>query len=121
MPKQPEVLAEGTKFDSEKARYDLLSPIFLHGTAIILEFGAKKYDDRNWEKGIKYSRVFGALQRHLWSWWNCEENDTETGYSHLWHAACCLMFLTQYMHQYDTYEGYDDRPDNYNEANPKLP
>ena len=24
------------------------------------------------------------------------ELDTETGYSHLWHAACCLMFLIAY-------------------------
>lgn len=101
---------EGTKFDAGKARYDLLPPELLEETAQILTFGAEKYEDRNWELGIKYSRVFGALMRHLWAWWNplVPSTDSETGRSHLAHAACCLSFLL-------AYEGrgmseFDDRP-----------
>lgn len=54
--------------------------------------------DRNWELGMKWSRVYGALMRHLWSWWNPLKSslDEETGKSHLWHAACCLAFLISY-------------------------
>jgi hypothetical protein len=63
---------------------------------VILGFGARKYADRNWEKGIKYGRVFGALMRHLWAWWAREDVDPETGYSHLWHAACNLLFLIEF-------------------------
>ena len=99
--------AEGLKYDGDKIRMELLPPEFLHATADILTFGAKKYADRNWEKGMAWSRVFGALQRHLWSWWKGEHVDPETGKSHLWHACCCLAFLV-------TYEargiGKDDRP-----------
>lgn len=89
---------QAVKNDQDKIRYELIPPEFLEGTASVLTFGAKKYDDRNWERGMKWSRVFGALQRHLWSWFDENQSDTdeETGKSHLWHAACCLCFLITY-------------------------
>jgi hypothetical protein len=68
----------------------------IHGISTVLGYGAKKYADRNWEKGMSWGRVFGALMRHLWAWWGGEAKDQETGYSHLWHAGCCLMFLIAY-------------------------
>lgn len=108
---------EGRKDDQGKVRMELLPPEFLFATATILTFGATKYDDRNWEKGMAWSRVFGALMRHMWCWFAGKgpttrnfafgDLDDETGHSHLWHAACCLAFLI-------TYEqrgiGDDDRP-----------
>jgi len=87
---------EGNKFDSGKPRYDLLAPEFLDGVAIILSFGAEKYGDRNWEGGLAWGRVFGACMRHMWAWWGGERCDKESGYNHLWHAACCIMFLIAY-------------------------
>lgn len=87
---------EGVKFDQGKTRYELLPPEFLAATADILTFGAAKYGDRNWEKGMHWSRVFGALMRHLMAWWAGNSKDDETGKSHLWHAACCLAFLIAY-------------------------
>jgi hypothetical protein len=98
---------EGRKDDTGKAPYDLLAPEFLTATAEILAFGAAKYAPRNWEKGMAWSRPFSALMRHMWSWWAGEQTDAETGKSHLWHAACCLMFLVAY-EQRKT--GHDDRP-----------
>lgn len=100
--------AAGTKADGGKTRYELLPPEYLEATADILTFGAEKYADRNWEKGIKWSRVFGALMRHLWAWWRCERADPETGKSHLWHASCCLAFLIAYEARGMT--DWDDRP-----------
>jgi len=98
---------EGVKFDSDKIRMELLPPELLVGVADILTFGTKKYADRNWEKGMDWSRVYGALLRHLNAWWGGEDTDSETGKSHLWHAGCCIAFLI-------TYEqrgiGNDDRP-----------
>jgi hypothetical protein len=88
---------DGTKFDEGKPRYDLLAPDALDGLVAVLTFGAKKYSDRNWEAGISYGRVFGAAMRHLWAWWRGEENDNETGLSHLDHAACCIHFLSAYV------------------------
>jgi hypothetical protein len=92
--------------DTGKLRYDLYPPEALDGTVRVLTFGAAKYSDRNWEKGMSWGRVFAALMRHLWSWWRGEDKDPETGESHLHHAGCCIAFL-------QTYEarkiGVDDR------------
>lgn len=97
----------GVKYDVGKVRMELLPPELLSGTATILTFGAEKYSDRNWEEGMKWSRVFGALMRHMWAWWGGEDNDPETGHSHLWHAACCIAFLMAYEQRQI---GEDDRP-----------
>ena len=75
---------------------ELIPPELYEAVGSILTFGAKKYDDRNWEKGMKWSRVYGALLRHLTAWDKGEEKDPETGRSHLWHAGCCIAFLITY-------------------------
>lgn len=99
-------LKEGAKYDEGKVRMDLLPPEFLFATADILTFGANKYEARNWEKGMSWGRVFGALMRHMWAWWGGKgptsksfmftDYDMETAKSHLWHASCCLAFLVTY-------------------------
>lgn len=88
--------AQGRKDDGGKARIDLIAPEFLTGTAAVLAFGANKYGARNWEAGMSWGRCFAALMRHLWAWWGGQKADDETGLPHLWHAACCLMFLMAY-------------------------
>ena len=79
---------EAQKHDSEKkARPELLAPMFLLGIARVLASGAIKYAAGNWAKGMAWSRVFGALLRHLFAWWAGETYDRETGESHLYHAG----------------------------------
>ena len=87
---------EGRKDDQEKIRLDLMPPELLTAVGSVLTFGAKKYSDRNWEKGMKWGRVYAALQRHLLAWHSGEEKDPESGMSHLWHAGCCVAFLITY-------------------------
>lgn len=62
-----EDLKEGTKYDNngDKLRYDLLPPDGIQELVRVYTAGAIKYADRNWEKGIKYSRILGANKRHL--------------------------------------------------------
>lgn len=98
---------EGRKDDQNKAPYHLLAPELLEGIAQVLAFGAAKYAPRNWEMGMDWSRPFSALMRHMWAWWRGEAKDPETGMSHLWHAACCIMFLVAYE---ERKTGNDDRP-----------
>jgi len=99
--------SEGKKFDTGKPRYDLLPPELLAAVADVLMFGASKYGERNWEKGMSWGRPFAALMRHMWAWWRGEDRDPETGLSHLAHAACCVAFLLAY----ECREiGTDDRP-----------
>lgn len=103
-----QMLKEGTKKDEGKDRWDLLPFDAVRGIVKILTFGAIKYDDRNWEQGIKYGRVYAALLRHLSAWWHREECDPESGMSHLWHAGCCLLFLIAFNDRGMT--EFDDRP-----------
>lgn len=95
------------KDDKGKARYDLLPPEMLEETAQVLAFGAAKYSANNWANGAHWSRYFSAMMRHMWAWWRGEDNDPETGMSHLAHAACCLGFLMAYQRRNI---GQDDRP-----------
>ena len=84
------------KDDNTKTRYDLLPPELLEETAKVLTFGAQKYSAHNWAQGASWSRYFSAMMRHMWAWWRGEDNDPETGFSHLAHAACCISFLIAY-------------------------
>ena len=103
MTQQPNA---GLKDDKGKPRFDLIPPEVVFAMARVLAFGAGKYSDRNWERGMGWGRVFAALMRHLWCWWGGQapvrrnfifgEVDEETGFSHLWHALCCLAFLITY-------------------------
>jgi hypothetical protein len=78
------------------ARFDLMPPEALWCVAEVFGRGAKKYADRNWEKGYKWGLSFGALQRHLMLWQLGEDIDEETGSYHLaqvaWHALVLLTF-----------------------------
>lgn len=98
---------KGVKFDNDKIRYDLIPPEAMQALAIILQKGAAKYEERNWEKGMQWSRVFRAAMGHLWDWWFRRGNDHETGRSHLEHALCCVAFLVTYERRRT---GEDNRP-----------
>jgi hypothetical protein len=119
----------GVKFDTGKARISAVGSAFIAGlmdllraglridllpfslvraATDILTIGAKKYEERNWEKGMAWSRPFNACIRHLFAWWFLRENlDPETGKSHLHHAVTNIAFLIEYE---TTRPEFDDRP-----------
>lgn len=101
---------QGYKADNGKLRYDLLSPQSLEGLVKVLTFGAQKYADRNWEKGINYSRVFGALLRHAFSWLRGERVDPETGFNHMHHVQACAHFLAHYEECMQEYAPFNNLP-----------
>lgn len=96
------------KFDAGKPRLELLPPEFLTGVAKVLTFGAQKYSAGNWASGdgFEWSRLYGALLRHITAWANGEDIDPESGLSHLYHAGCMLAFLAAHM---ERGLGVDDR------------
>lgn len=96
----------GVKFDDEKPRTDLLPSHAILEVAKILTYGAHKYEAHNWRKGLPWSRVYAAVQRHLMAWNDGETNDKESGLNHLAHACCNLMFLIEYS---KTHGDLDDR------------
>lgn len=48
-----------------KGRFDLISPIALERLAKHYENGARKYSERNWEKGQPLARYLDSAKRHL--------------------------------------------------------
>ena len=106
---KPELI-EGTKYDGEKARFDLISAEAIWDLSAVLTMGAAKYQDRNWEKGIKWGRIFAAAMRHLWAFWRGEIYDQESGLPHPAHAMWCCMVLTHYVRHGEKYQKFDDRP-----------
>lgn len=99
-------LKPGTKYDSGKVPLDLLDPAALEGLAAVLQFGAKKYQAHNWRGGISYSRLLGAMMRHLFAILRGEDVDPESGLPHVDHLGCCWMFLSNMM---KTRQDLDDR------------
>jgi len=87
---------DGKKFDEGKPKLSFVARSLFVAIAFIMEPGAVKYGRDNWRKGMLWSRPYDALLRHLTAWWEGESCDKESGKSHLWHAACELMFLIEY-------------------------
>lgn len=93
MEENVDAALRGVKYDGGKPPWHLLAWDAIRLVVLVLAFGAKKYADRNWERGIAHSRTFAAAQRHLFAWYqDREDNDPETGLHHLAHAICELMF-----------------------------
>lgn len=104
---------EGVKADDGKAPMHLIPPEAMHALANRLRLGAKKYDARNWEKGIAYSRVHSALLRHLFAWWSGEDIDpdpTAEGSSHLEGVLINAAFLVAFEKRFGAGSRFDDRP-----------
>jgi len=86
----------GRKDDSERTQYDLVPPFALEEIAKVMTFGAKKYAPDNWKHvDNAKARYTGAAMRHMESYRQGIDTDSETGLHHLAHAACCLMFLIE--------------------------
>lgn len=84
------------RYDARKIRYDLLPPDGLEALALVYTKGAEKYADRNWEKGMSWSRMIGSLARHIKAFEKGEVYDPETGCHHMAMAAWNALGLCVY-------------------------
>ena len=82
------------KHDKDKVRLDLITPDFIIEVGKVLTFGANKYAPESWKQVPNLQdRYYAATLRHLLAYRNGIKVDSETGLSHLAHAACNIMFL----------------------------
>lgn len=104
-----EALQGGFKADMGKTQVSLIPPQFIMGLADVFTKGAVKYSPYNWALGMKYSRVYDAMQRHSLKWLQGEQYDEVDGQPHLlsvaWNA-CILYFFELFP---DKYKKFDDR------------
>lgn len=84
--------SSGLKFDGDKFRWDLLPYDAVEKIVEIMTYGAKKYSPNNWQK-VESSRYIAALMRHIVAEIGGEDYDKESGFLHLAHAACNILFL----------------------------
>jgi|SRR6185503_10281480 len=80
----------------------------LRGIAAVLAFGAAKYEPRGWERGIPYSRIYAAAQRHAEYVAAGEFIDAESGLAHESHFWCNVLFLVVFAER--GRDDLDDRP-----------
>src|ERR1700678_4445609 len=97
----------GKKDDGGKLRVDLLPVGPIMKVAEVYTIGSKKYADRNWELGIKWSRCYAAMFRHMLKWWGGEDYDQQDGQHHLASVAFYCLALLEYS---ETHRELDDRP-----------
>ena len=77
-------------------------------SALVFEYGAKKYATWNWAKGMKWGVPLGCALRHIRDIVEMgEEFDPESGLPHMGHIVCNLIMIEWYQKYYP--EG-DDRP-----------
>jgi len=86
----------------------LIPPAAIRATGRALQHGARRYSAWNWARGMNYSEVSSALMRHLMSWLEGEEQDPDSGLSHLDHIGACHAFLCHFEAN-PAYHQFDDR------------
>ncbi|MDD5395276.1 MAG: DUF5664 domain-containing protein [Thiothrix sp.] len=86
----------GFRNDDGKTRWDLLPPDAMEYVARALTHGLTEYPERNWERGMSWTRVFGSLMRHSWAWFRGEDIDAKSGLPHMALAATNCLFLLTY-------------------------
>jgi hypothetical protein len=110
----------GLRFNSGKPRTDLLCPEALIGLSKVLGYGAKKYADHNWQKGMNWSIVIGCLLRHTFDLMAGKDIDSDpkckgcktdfckkhSGLPTVDLIMCNAMFLGNY---YRNHQNFDDR------------
>lgn len=86
----------GGQKGSKLARFALIPMDALWAVAEHFGLGARKYEDRNWERGYRWSLSYDALLRHLALDMQGQERDEETGSLHIvavaWHALVLVAF-----------------------------
>lgn len=76
-----------------KSRIDLVPAESIEALGDVLAYGASKYEDHNWEKGIPFSKTYAAAMRHLLKWHKGIDLDDESGLHHMEHAFTNIMMI----------------------------
>ena len=86
------------KADCGKPRPSLVPPALIDGVMRIREFGTARYGNPDNWRNVDAERYHDALLRHILAIWeDWKAVDPDSGMPHLWHAACNIAFLMQYM------------------------
>ena len=103
------------KYDEGKPMFQLI-PAYAHKqVAHVFTYGHTKYEKeagggKNWEKGMPWTKMLGAVERHINAFKAGEDIDDESGLFHLAHAATDILMMIEW---YRTHPELDDRKKDY--------
>lgn len=86
----------GQRFDAGKTPYHLFPLDAYEEICRVMAFGAKKYSERNWERGMSWSRVSRSMFSHFFAMCRGETHDHESGCTHAGHMAWNAIALCSY-------------------------
>lgn len=108
----------GVKFDQDKPSMSSIPKEAMWEMGLALGYGAKKYGDGNYRNGMAVSRQLAAAVRHIYQHLDGQDNDPESGLSHIGHALASLAMAA---YTIKNHPQYDDRvqrdKDKHKEAN----
>src|SRR5690606_8472408 len=97
--RKADVSGSALRHNGGKLRWSLVDFDALEDMVKVLEFGAKKYADNNWKKGLKTTEIFESMMKHMTAYMRGEDIDPESGLPHTGHILCNAMFLS-YMQRF---------------------
>lgn len=108
---------QALRYNENKRKWSMVDFESLEGMVKVLENGALKYNRDNWKKGMPVTEVIESLLRHTFTLLKGEENDKESGLSHISHIQCNAMFIDYILRNKPE---FNDLPNNKVTSN-KLP
>lgn len=84
------------RYDQGKTPYHLFPLDAYEEICRVMQFGAQKYAERNWEKGMSWSRVARSMLSHFIQMCKGETHDAESGCTHAGHMAWNALVLCAY-------------------------
>lgn len=91
-------MTQGYRDDSGKIRWDLLPVDAIEGISQVMTWACTSrkptpYPERNWERGMAWSRFFNSALRHAWAMWRGIDLDPDSGLPHADHFATNALML----------------------------
>lgn len=103
--------SKASHFSADKSGVDQIPVEILLEWGQVFTMGAKKYGRDNWKSGTDWHEFYGSALRHLFAFWKGEDNDPESGLSHLAHAIWNIGAIRYYqLHQLGE-DSRDELPD----------
>ena len=87
----------GLRYNSDKIEISMTPNSLIYAVSKCFEYGAKKYAKDNWRRGMNWSIPYNCAMRHMMKFWEGEDLDEETGLSNLYHVACNVAMLIEYI------------------------
>jgi len=100
IPLQP---TAAVRDDDGKMKWHLLPVPALLALCKVFHGGAIKYNDDNWRKGLKYSRIYRSMISHFMKWLASDSSyDKELGTHHLMMVAwgCFVLYMYEVIYKF---------------------